>query len=61
MIDTDKEFEIHQTIRNWKITKGVLKVLSEVLEECDCQPSEARQYAIIELIRREFGRDLLPQ
>lgn len=50
----DKLFIEHHCQRNWRVTKGVLESIVELLNDTDCNPTLVQQKAILDLVEREF-------
>ncbi len=50
----DQLFLEHTTKRNWRITKGMLESIVQILNDTDCNPTPIQQKAILDLIQREF-------
>jgi hypothetical protein len=50
----DELFLEHTAKRNWRITKGMLESIVQILNESSCNPTPIQQKAILDLIQREF-------
>jgi hypothetical protein len=51
----DELFLEHTAKRNWRITKGMLESIVQILNESNCNPTPIQQKAILDLIQREFN------